>query len=185
MNEISLSNDLKQIENEQILSNYLIARDFESLDEIKIFNSVIITCNPRYSSDTFESVFEIFFKDINKPKPVFSNTIHENIFAYLFPNLEKQVVFGLGKGSYKRFGVKKYTADFLDRDTKTIWEIDGKSHEDPLQKLKDKKRDLIMQIYFGIETVRVTNEHVERLLLERIRRTKVVERWKTKVCQKN
>lgn len=106
---------------------------------------------------------------------MWKNTLHENIFAYLFPNLERQKVFGLGKGGYKKYGVKKYTADFYDKEDNSIWEVDGNSHNSEVQKLKDENRDLILKIEFDIETYRVTNKEVEEILLKKIRRSKVVD----------
>lgn len=87
------------------------------------------------------------------------------------------MVFGLGKGAYTKYGVLKYTADFYWEEENKIYEIDGNSHKTELQKIKDKKRDLILELEFGIKTVRYTNKQVEQMLLERIRENKVVERF--------
>ncbi|WP_126498228.1 DUF559 domain-containing protein [Staphylococcus simulans] len=93
------------------------------------------------------------------------------------PFLSSQIVFGLGKGAYKKYGVLKYTADFFWEEENKIYEIDGDNHKTELQKLKDKKRDLIFELEFGIKTIRYTNKQVEEMLLERIRENKVVERF--------
>lgn len=76
----------------------------------------------------------------------------------------------------KKYGVLKYTADFYSEERNIVYEVDGSSHKTELQKLKDEKRDLILELEFGIKTVRFTNKQVEKMLLERIRTNKVVER---------
>ena len=159
---------------EIILSNYLNYDDFHSEDELNVFNSILYELDPMASKCDFEDIFEGFFGIKSRPEPIWENTLHENIFSKLFPFLEKQVVFGLGEGAYKKYKALKYTADFYDPKELTVWEIDGESHSSELQKLKDRKRDLILGIEFSIETVRVTNEEVERLLLDRIRSRNVV-----------
>ncbi|WP_447556972.1 DUF559 domain-containing protein [Staphylococcus epidermidis] len=57
-----------------------------------------------------------------------------------------------------------------------MYEIDGSSHKTKLQKLKDEKRDLILELEFGIKTYRFSNRKVEQMLIDRIRNNKVVER---------
>ncbi|NMK81802.1 DUF559 domain-containing protein [Staphylococcus capitis] len=163
------------IGNEIILSDYLGYEDFTSHEELEIFSSIMNEVNPRKTED-FLDVFGDFFGD-RRTKPIWKGTTHENVFNKLFPFLETQVVFGLGKGAYKKYGVLKYTADFYDADRKTIYEIDGSSHKTKLQKLKDEKRDLTLELEFGIKTYRFSNKKVEQMLLERIRENKVVERF--------
>lgn len=169
MNEVNLSNEI-------ILSNYLSHKDFRSKEEIEVFNSIIYKLDPTNTGDFFRDVFDSFMNDFVKPDPIFKNTVHENIFSKLFPFLEKQVVFGLGKDAYKKYKVLKYTADFYNREDNVIWEIDGDNHKNGLQKLKDEKRDLILELEYQAETIRISNKEVEELLLERIRDRKVVEK---------
>lgn len=92
----------------------------------------------------------------------FDFTIHENMFASLFPNLKRQVTFGTGKGGMKKWGTKKFTADFYDYESKTVYEIDGKSHSRLVNQLTDeiKKRFLKEE---GISTIRITNQQVEEM----------------------
>src|SRR5699024_291011 len=163
------------IGNEIILSDYLTHDDFLSHEELELFSSFMFEANPR-KIEGFEDIFDGFFGE-RLTKPIWQNTKHENIFEELFPFLKSQIVFGLGKGSYKKYVVLKYTADFYDEDNNKIYEIDGNSHKTELQKLKDKKRDLILELEFGIKTVRFTNKQVEQMFLERIRENKVVERF--------
>lgn len=99
----------------------------------------------------------------------FDYTIHENMFASLFPQLERQVAFGTGKNGFKKWGSKKYTVDFFDKDNQIAYEIDGKSHERLYVQVTDemKRRFLLSK---GIEVVRVKNEHVKELFNEQARR---------------
>lgn len=92
----------------------------------------------------------------------FEYTLHENMFASLFPYLERQVTFGTGKGGYKKWGAKKFTADFYDPDNNIVYEIDGSSHKRLINQITDelKKRFLREK---GIMTVRIKNEQVEKL----------------------
>ncbi|MCO4347473.1 endonuclease domain-containing protein [Staphylococcus agnetis] len=162
------------IGNEIILSDYLTYDDFLSHEELELFSSFMFEANPR-KIESFGDIFDGVFGD-RLTKPIWQNTKHENIFKELFPFLKCQVVFGLGKGAYKKYGVLKYTADFYSEEENKVYEIDGNSHKTELQKLKDEKRDLILELEFGIKTVRFTNKQVEEMLLERIRANKVVER---------
>lgn len=160
---------------EIINSEYLGYNDFLSHEELEIFSFYMYEADPRRLKG-FEDIFENFFGN-KKEKPIWQNTKHEKIFKKLYPFLKSQMVFGLGEGAYKKYGVLKYTADFYWEEENKIYEIDGNSHKTELQKLKDKKRDLILELDFGIKTVRYTNEQVEQILLERIRENKVVERF--------
>ena len=65
-------------------------------------------------------------------------TKHERIFKEMYPYLECQISFGTGKDGYKKYGVKRYIADFVDRKSRTIIEIDGSNHTNKLQQLKIK-----------------------------------------------
>lgn len=163
------------IGNEIINSNYLDYSDFLSHEEIEVFSFYMYESDPRRLKG-FEDIFGSFFRT-QKEKPIWKNTKHENIFKKLYPFLSSQIVFGLGKGAYKKYGVLKYTADFFWEEENKIYEIDGDNHKTELQKLKDKKRDLIFELEFGIKTIRYTNKQVEEMLLERIRENKVVERF--------
>ena len=160
------------IGNEIILSDYLTHDDFLSHEELELFSSFMFEANPR-KIEGFEDIFNGVFGD-RLTKPIWQNTKHENVFSELFPFLKSQVVFGLGKGAYKKYGVLKYTADFYSEERNIVYEVDGSSHKTELQKLKDEKRDLILELEFGIKTVRFTNKQVEKMLLERIRTNKVV-----------
>lgn len=101
--------------------------------------------------------------------PMVSNGMYEQFFHILYPKLEQQVVFGTGKGGYKKYGVKKITADFYDPEEKIVYEIDGPEHKYGRHKLTDKRRDLVLGLVFNITTVRITNEEVERMIKRRIK----------------
>lgn len=161
MNEIALSITLS--------SDYLTKEDFENDKEIAVFNSLLNGYYEEdYKSKIFNELINIFIGE--KEKPVFKNTKHEKVFSILFPELEQQVTFGTGKGGYKEWGVKKFTADFYDRDINVIYEIDGRSHLTEIGKLKDSYRDKLLNALYEIHTVRFSNKEVEKMLLERIRK---------------
>lgn len=92
----------------------------------------------------------------------FEYTIHENMFASMFPELDRQVTFGTGKNGHKMWGSKKFTADFFDKENKIAYEIDGKSHDLLNVQVVDelKKRFLLSK---GIKVVRIDNKYVESL----------------------
>src|SRR5699024_12876131 len=82
-------------------------------------------------------------------------TLHENMFHLLYPGLKSQVHFGTGKGGLEKYHSKRFTADFFDEENKKIYEIDGKSHKEERQILKDKIRSYVFWNKLGIETYRI------------------------------
>ena len=92
----------------------------------------------------------------------FDYTIHENMFASLFPMLERQVTFGTGKGGLEKWGTKKFTADFYDPENKVVYEIDGNSHDVFINQVNDRLKELFLEDK-GIKTVRIRNKRVEEL----------------------
>lgn len=96
-------------------------------------------------------------------------TDHETMFALLYPHLNSQVSFGTGKGGYKEYGFKRVIVDFYDSNKKIAYEIDGDNHKRELQQLKDRMKELFLQIEYGIRTIRFTNKEVEEMLLLRIK----------------
>lgn len=95
----------------------------------------------------------------------FDYTIHENMFASLFPKFERQVTFGSGKGGLKKWGTKKFTADFYDPELKIVYEIDGKSHDVFINQLNDELKRRFLEEK-GIKTKRIRNEQVEEAFNE-------------------
>lgn len=92
----------------------------------------------------------------------FEYTLHENMFASLFPHLERQVTFGTGKNGLENWCTKKFTADFYDPENQIVIEIDGSSHETERQRIIDR----IKEIFFakkGIKVYRISNEKVKEL----------------------
>lgn len=109
---------------------------------------------------------------VNEPpkrRMITSDTTHERVFHLMYPSLKKQVVIGTGKGGYKKWGVKKFTLDFYDKDNNIAYEIDGKSHETEIGRLRDKYRDMLLNYLCGIRTVRYSNKEVENMLKRRIK----------------
>lgn len=90
------------------------------------------------------------------------NTKYENIFSKMFPYLQKQCSFGTGVDGFKKYGTKRYIADFVDPLSRTIIEIDGENHNDKLQRLKDELRGLFF-LKKGYITIRFTNQEVLNL----------------------
>lgn len=142
---------------------------FESEREESLFHKIIFDADGGFLS----LASELFFGGDKLPK--FEYTKHENIFAKMYPGLERQVTFGTGKGGLEKWHTKKYTCDFFDRKNKIIYEIDGDSHKSEYQMLKDKFRDCFFYLEKNIKTVRVTNREVEEMLLERIRKLNLVD----------
>lgn len=95
-------------------------------------------------------------------------TIHESMFAILYPDLKQQATFGTGKGGYKEYGFKRVIVDFFDSKKKIAYEIDGDNHKQEIQRLKDRLKELFLWLEFGIKTVRLTNSEVEEILFKRI-----------------
>ena len=107
------------------------------------------------------------------------SSLHENLFAWLYPELKRQVVFGTGKGGKNKYLTCRYVADFYDEQNKVIYEIDGTSHKSRLQKIKDKIRDYFFWNELRIRTIRLTNEEVvERVknYLSRLEKLGMIER---------
>lgn len=142
---------------------------FESEREESLFHKIIFDADGGFLS----LASELFFGGDKLPK--FEYTKHENVFAKMYPGLERQVTFGTGKGGLEKWHTKKYTCDFFDRKNKIIYEIDGDSHKSEYQMLKDKFRDCFFFLEKNIKTVRVTNREVEEMLLERIRKLNLVD----------
>src|SRR5699024_119816 len=82
----------------------------------------------------------------------FDFTLHENMFASLFPNFERQVTFGTGKNGLDKWCTKKFTADFYDSQNRIVIEIDGASHQTERQKIVDR-----MKVY------RISKEKIKEL----------------------
>lgn len=95
-------------------------------------------------------------------------TFHEWLFSQMFPHYQKQVSFGTGKGGYKKYFCKCYTADFVDEQRKEIIEIDGKSHNRRIHKIKDQLRTVFFQSK-GYTVYRLKNEDVEQLAIKCVR----------------
>lgn len=105
-----------------------------------------------------------------KKSMITSYTTHEQIFHLMYPFLKQQVVFGTGKNGYKDWGVKKFTLDFYDEIKNIAYEIDGKTHETEIGKLRDEFRDGLLYHLHGIKTIRYSNEEVENMLKKRIKK---------------
>lgn len=148
-------------------------------DVTKIFEDIKFNLRPEKETPLFELMFESFFKspeESNIRKNNFiggmndrKNTLHENLFQAMFPDLKSQVTFGTGKGGYEKYLSKKFTADFYDKENKVIFEIDGKSHTTELGVLKNKIRDYFFWHELGLRTIRITNERVEEMLMEHLK----------------
>ena len=64
--------------------------------------------------------------------------------------------------AFKKYGTKRYIADFVDPLSRTIIEIDGENHNEKLQRLKDELRELFF-LKKGYITIRFTNQEVLNL----------------------
>ena len=103
-------------------------------------------------------------------------TAHENMFEILRPNYSKQVHFGTGIGGVKEYGTNKYTVDFLSNsEIKTIYEIDGGSHNAVDAQNKDSIRDLFFE-KSGFRVHRLTNQDVEKMMIDFIKHILTIHR---------
>lgn len=98
--------------------------------------------------------------------------MHESMFALMYPDLMQQAPFGTKKGGYKKYGFKRIIADFYDPDRGIVYEIDGRNHTEELQELKDQVRGHFLALEYGVETIRISNEAVEKMMLDRLKTLK-------------
>ncbi|KON90543.1 hypothetical protein AF333_29040 [Aneurinibacillus migulanus] len=128
-------------------------------------------CNPNCPSD-FGEVFDIFFSSQSSNfvggQGDKRRTTHENMFSMLYPHMKQQVHFGTGKGGLEEYLSKRFTADFYDEENNIIYEIDGDNHKTEIKILKDKIRDYFFYHELGIRTVRLTNQQVEEMMMEKL-----------------
>ncbi len=148
------------------MSNLTKSEDNTVFEQIKFLCSPY---NPYNTRNTFWLVEEMF--GWSKPSNYiggsndFKRTTHENIFSVLYPSLKQQVCFGTGKKGYKKYGSKKFIADFVDIEKKCIYEIDGDNHKNMKIAKKDFFRDRFFIKELGYKTIRFTNREVENLLM--------------------
>jgi len=141
------------------------------------FNQLVRYCKPRYKTDIgmLNDIFNIFFSG-RRPTNFIGGcndtrrTLHENMFAVLFPGLKQQVSFGTGKGGVEKYLCKRYIVDFYNESDKTACEINGKSHNMDLRKIKDRIKKCCLYIEHGVTMYEFTNKEVENLAKERIRK---------------
>lgn len=107
------------------------------------------------------TTIEKSFKAFNK-RGTFEYTLHENMFASIFPNLQRQVTFGTGKNGLENWCTKKFTADFFDPINNVVIEIDGKSHLTERQKIVDRLKDVFFA-QKGIKVYRISNNKAKEI----------------------
>lgn len=139
----------------------IVRKDFKLINEFAkaLYDILLRSSNPVYSFRTSKEFAHWEACNFHGGCNDIYYTQHEFIFAEIFPNLQKQVAFGTGKGGYKKYRVKRYIADFVEPSSRTIIEIDGDNHAKPLQSLKDEIRELFFQQQ-GYTIVRFTNQEV-------------------------
>ena len=149
------------------------------MEEIQnVFNQVKEYCRPRYSTkeeamtklcrQLFNGKYSNFIGGCNDKR----RTMHESMFALMYPDLMQQAPFGTKKGGYKKYGFKRIIADFYDPDRGIVYEIDGRNHTEELQELKDQVRGHFLALEYGVETIRISNEAVEKMMLDRLKTLK-------------
>ena len=92
----------------------------------------------------------------------FDFTLHENMFASLFPHFERQVTFGTGKNGLEKWCTKKFTADFYDPKNQVVIESDGNSHKNKRQKVVDRMKEIFFAEK-GIKVYRISNYKVKEI----------------------
>lgn len=134
----------------------------------KAFKIIKLNFDPKLNLGSLNNLL------FNMPNSNFSGgngdvrTMHERIFHVFYPEFIQQVSFGSGKGGFDKYGFKTITVDFLDEKNNIAYEIDGKNHEQELQKLKDRMKEIFLYQEYGIKTKRITNQNVEEMLLKRL-----------------
>lgn len=128
----------------------------------QIYQNLLESFSPVYQLKTYEDCIKYNRSNFHGGCNDHLNTKYENIFHSIFPYLLPQKPFGTGKNGYKKYGTKRYIADFFDPLSNTIIEIDGTTHDDDVQKLKDHLRELFF-LENGYLTVRFTNDEVLKI----------------------
>lgn len=75
--------------------------NFDSKSEEALFHKILFDADGGFSA----MLLDMFFNDV-KPAPKFEYTKHENVFARMYPGLERQVTFGTGKGGLEKWHTK-------------------------------------------------------------------------------
>lgn len=91
-------------------------------------------------------------------------TLHEQLLSLMALKMRKQVVFGTGKNGLKKYGSKRFIADFVDDENKIVLEVDGNSHKSIKSRIRDLKKEKCLLEIYGYGTVRFTNEMVETVV---------------------
>ena len=131
------------------ISNALKGRKLSEEHRRALSRSKIGDKNPRYG------VHAWFGHNYNTDGP----TEAEVHFAKLHPHLEKEVRFGTGKGGKAIWGTTWFLVDFLDRDKKIAYEIDGSWHLVPERQERDRRKKAFLATK-GIKVIHYTNEEV-------------------------
>lgn len=140
-----------------------------NVKEKDIYNAIKMECSP-YSSFDFLARTIFFNETIMLGCGHGHNTVHENMFDLLTGRkYEQQVTFGTGNGGYQKYGMKKVTVDFYDKENRIAYEIDGKNHKNKYIHLRDQVKEIILYEVHGIQTYRISNESVEKWMKERVR----------------
>lgn len=137
------------------------------------FEGIKCECDPN-RLHSFGDVFDFFFGAPEKSNFIGGcgdprRTLHEEMFHLMHPDYLEQAPFGTGVGGYKKYGAKRYIADFYDEENRVVYEIDGRSHKTDLRQLKDKLREYCFLLEHGIRVIRHSNEEVERMLMEHLK----------------
>lgn len=128
----------------------------------KIYDNSLLSFNTFYQIHTYSDYLSYTRSNLHGGCNDKYITKYENLFRQMYPDLKFQQSYGTGKDGYKKYGVKRYIADFVDNDCKVIIEIDGDNHTKELQKLKDKIRDIFF-LKEGYTTIRFSNDEVLKL----------------------
>jgi len=141
----------------------------------RYFEQIKFECRPNKDLNGFGDIFDMFFGGVPEPESNFiggmndsRNTLHENLFHAIYPYMKPQVHFGTGKDGLEKYHSKRFTVDFYHEENNEIYEIDGTSHKEYIQSLKDKIREYFFFHELGIRTYRITNKGVEELVLGRL-----------------
>lgn len=170
---IKKANEISKIQKTKITEEKITDESNTDLTAEKVFNLMKLKFDPKLSdASMFEDIFNMFSGKVGSN---FSGgcgdamTMHERMFQYLHPYLKPQVSYGTGKGGYEKYGFNRVIVDFYHEKENMAIEIDGENHSQELQKLKDRIKELFLEIEHGVNTIRFTNKEVEDMTMRKLR----------------
>lgn len=120
--------------------------------------------DPSQSRHFLASIAELIwgspkYRMIVEPRP---ETVHEGLFALMYPDYRRQVPFLFGRTAKDAYGISRAVVDFYSPDNHFAIEIDGPDHDDPRTRERDRIRTSLLGRRYGVRVVRYRNSDVKR-----------------------